>query len=456
MAEAVTVDIGEIVDRQKVGFFLVGVVAIAFLQILTDGYDLFVPGFIGPELIKSWHIAPASLGPMFSAGLLGIVIGAPTFGWIGDRYGRKKSIIIGSVLYGLLSLASMETTTIGQLSWLRLFTGITLGGIIPNSIALVAEFAPKRVRATMLLAIATSTALGLLLPGIVAALFVAAYGWQVLLLVGGVAPLVAALIAYFWLPESIKYLIVEGRRDAEIRRVLHKIEPELQLPANVRFTVTGIGVKPGISPRKLFGDGLAAITLLIWFTLAIDLLTNYFVASWLPTLMQSAGATTRGAAESAGLFSIGGSLGGLVLMRLIDRYGTRSYPYFFLVSVPCVSALGWTGLSPVLLGILAVGAGMTVSGMLMALNSTLGIIYPTPLRSKGVGWGLSLGRFVAMAGPVLGGTLVGMHFTNAQIFAVPAGLQLLGAVSCFFLTRQCVRRFGAHVLDDRATTASPA
>ncbi len=456
MAETATIDIGEIVDRQKISFFLVVILAIAWLQILIDAYDLFVPGFIAPELIKSWHVTPASLGPMFSATLLGIVIGAPTFGWIGDRYGRKRSIIIGSVLYGLLSFAAMAATTIGQLSWLRLFTGIALGGIIPNSLALATEFAPKRMRATMVLAVGTAAALGLLVPGVVAALYIATYGWQVLLLVGGIAPLVAALIAYFWLPESIKYLIVEGRRDAEIRRILRKMEPGLELPANLRFTVTGIDLKPGISPRKLFGDGLAAITILVWFTFAIAMLTNYFIATWLPTLLQSAGATTQQAAASAGLYSIGGMLGGLTLMRLVDRHGTRSYPYFFLVSMPCVAALGWTGLSPVLLGILAIGAGMTVSGMLMALNTTLGIIYPTPLRSKGIGWGLAIARFGAIFGPILGGTLVGMHFTNTQIFMVPAGLQLLGAVSCFFLTRRCVKRFGGYVLDDKATSTEPA
>ncbi len=234
------------------------------------------------------------------------------------------------------------------------------------------------------------------------------------------------------------------------------MEPGLQLPASLRFTITGINVKPGISPGKLFGDGLAPITLLVWFTFAIAMMTNYFVATWLPTLLQSAGATTQQAAASAGLYSIGGMLGGLSLMRLIDRHGTRAYPYFFLLSMPCVAALGWTGLSPVLLGILATGAGVTVSGMLMALNTTLGIIYPTPLRSKGIGWGLAIARFGAIFGPILGGMLVGMHFTHTQIFMVPAGLQLLGAVSCFFLTRRCVKRFGGYALDDKAMSAEPA
>ena len=456
MAETATIDVGEIVDRQKVSFFLVVTFAIAWLEILIDAYDLFVPGFVAPELIKSWHIAPASLGPMFSATLLGIVIGAPVFGWIGDRYGRKKSIIFGSVLYGLLSLASMEAMTISQLSWLRLLTGIALGGIIPNSLALAAEFAPRRIRASMVLAVGTAAALGLLVPGLVAALYIAAHGWQILFLVGGIAPLITALIAYIWLPESIKYLIVEGRRDAQIRSVLQKMEPRLQLPANLRFTVTGINVKPGISPAKLFGDGLAPITLLVWFTFAIGMMTNYFVATWLPTLLQSAGATTQQAAASAGLYSIGGMLGGLSLMRLIDRHGTRAYPYFFLLSMPCVAALGWTGLSPVLLGILATGAGITVSGMLMALNTTLGIIYPTPLRSKGIGWGLAIARLAPSSGRSWAARWLACTSRTRRSSWCRRGWQLLRRVYAFSCTTCCVKRFGSYALDDKAMSAEPA
>lgn len=449
MATAQTIDVGEVVDRQKIGMFLVIVLAIAFLQVLVDGYDIFVQGFVGPELIKAWHIPPASLTPIFTATLMGIVVGAPIFGWYGDYAGRKKSIIVASIIYGALTLYSMYATSITELTYLRFVTGFAFGGIIPNSLALAAEFSPQRRRASMVIAVCLAASLGLLAPGLVAGFLVPIYGWQVLFFVGGVAPLIAAFIAFLWLPELIKYLVVSGR-DREVARILRKMEPGIDLPDGVRFTVTGVGVKPGISPVKLFGGGLALITSMVWVAFVIALLTNYFVANWLPTLMRNVGATPQQVALSAGLYAIGGVFGGLLLMRLIDRYGTLCYTYFFLLSVPCVAAFGWQGLSPAAIWLLALGAGLTVSGMLQALNTTLGMIYPTPLRSKGIGWGLAVGRFGAIAGPVLGGVLVSMQLNNAQIFMVPALLQLIGAAACFVLTRACVKRFGGHRLDDKA------
>jgi AAHS family 4-hydroxybenzoate transporter-like MFS transporter len=452
MTDPETLDVGDLVDRQKISWFHIAIFAIAFFEVLVDGYDIFVPGFLGPELVKSWHIPPAALAPMFTAGLLGIVVGAPIFGWIGDRYGRKRSIIAGSVLYGALTFYSMWATSIGELSWQRFATGVALAGIIPNTLALAAEFAPKRSRATVVVSVCLATSFGLLLPGVVAALYVPTYGWPALLFVGGIAPLIGAAIAYLWLPESIKYLVVSGR-DAEVVRIIHKLEPAFELPAGARFKVSGIDLRPGLSPVKLFGDGLAVITAMVWIAFVVALLTNYFVASWLPTLMQAAGASPQQVAGSVGLYALGGVVGSLLIMRLIDRYGTRSYGYFFLASVPCVAAFGWQNLSPVALWLLALGAGMTVSGMLQALNTTLSMIYPTPLRSKGIGWGLAVGRFGAIGGPILGGILVNMHFTNLQIFAVPALLQLVGAVACLVLTRQCVKRFRGPQLDDSAPAA---
>src|SRR6476620_281313 len=173
---AQAVDLSPIIDRQKIGAFHVKLVIIAFLVVMADGYDIGAAAFAAPALIRAWHIRPEALGGMFSAGIC------------------------------LFTLSSVLSHNLGTLIVLRFIAGVGISGVLPITTALVNEYSPRRVRATLFVLMFSGVTFGGGLPGIVAAKFMGTYGWQVLFWVCGIAPILVAILVYFTLPESIKFL----------------------------------------------------------------------------------------------------------------------------------------------------------------------------------------------------------------------------------------------------------
>src|SRR6478609_2315270 len=150
--------------------------------------------FAAPHLVRAWGISPGALGPVFSASLVGILFGSALFGWVGDRFGRKAALVGSNLLFGVFTLAAAYATNLDQMFWLRLFAGLGIGGVIPNVVALNAESAPRHLRATLAIIAVGCVPIGGAIPGFVAATLVPQHGWQILFLIGGVAPLVIGLV----------------------------------------------------------------------------------------------------------------------------------------------------------------------------------------------------------------------------------------------------------------------
>jgi len=416
---------------------------------LSDGFDLSAIGYVGPELVKQWHIAPPQLAPVFTAGIVGLLVGAPLFGFVGDRAGRKKAILIGLCAFGGLTLATMAATSLPQFVVLRFLTGVGLGGVIPNVIALTAEVAPKRLRGRFIVIVNFGVPAGIALPGMVAAGLVPTFGWPVLLFVGGVLPLAVAALALVALPESIKYLANRGDRAEQVRRLARVLRPDLAIDGSTRFIAPARGPAAAAgSPKTLFAGGLATITPLLWIALAANQMSNFFSLTWLPTLLQSAGASTSQAGLSASLFAIGGLAGGLCLTFIIDRLGVIPLVALFFVGAPLIAAIGFSGLSATEHGMIIAGAGFCVTGINFGMGAVLGAIYPTPVRAMGTGWAQAAGRVGALAAPLAGGALLTMQLPLAELLLAPAMVLGVGAVTCATLAVLCVRRFGGTRLSE--------
>lgn len=449
MAEAPVVELNELVDGQKVGVPAIVFLMIATLAMMSDGFDLAAIGFVGPELIKQWHVLPSDLAPLFIAGIVGLLAGAPLFGYFGDRSGRRKAILVGLCAFGGLTLASMAATSLPQLLVLRFLTGVGLGGVIPNVIALAAEVAPKRLRGLFIVIVNFGVPAGIALPGFVAAGLVPSYGWPVLFLVGGLLPLAVAVVAYFGLAESIKYLARQPGRTEEMQRIARGLRPDLAIGAATRFVTASPGATvPNGSVKGLFAGGLAAITPLLWIALAANQMSNFFSLTWLPTLLQSTGASTTQAGLSASLFSIGGIAGGLCLTFVIDRLGVIPMVILFFVGAPLIAAIGMSGLSPAEHNAIIAGAGFCVTGINFAMGATLGMIYPTPIRAMGTGWAQAMGRVGALLAPIIGGALLARHYPTQELLLAPAFVLGIGALACAIMAILCVRRFHGYRLSE--------
>lgn len=231
------VEVSRLLDERGVTSFHVKLIVWSLFIVFIDGYDIGAIGFAAPELIRTWHVNPGDLGPVLGASLVGILFGSAIFGWIGDRYGRKPALIGAMLWFGVFTLIAAWATNLGEMSLLRLLAGIGIGGVIPNVIAINAESAPRRTRATLAMIAVGCVPLGGAIPGVVSAMLVPHYGWQILFLIGGIVPIVVALAAMIGLPESIKYMTLHERHRARLVTVLIAMNPRLTVPTDARFVI---------------------------------------------------------------------------------------------------------------------------------------------------------------------------------------------------------------------------
>ena len=453
MAEVIDLDLDEAIDGQAVRVSTIIMLIVATLAMLSDGFDLAAIGYIAPELVKTWHVTRGALVPVFSAGLIGLLVGAPILGFLGDRVGRKTAILTGLAIVAVFTLVTMAATNLTEFAVLRFLTGVGLGGMIPNIVALVAEASPKRLRGRFIVIVNFGVPAGFSLPGLAAGPLVPLYGWPSLLLVGGLLPLLVMVLVAVFSRESLKFMAQRGGQEAKLRRQLAIIRPDLA-PGAVRLRVHAHAPVPSGSPRGLFLGGLAVITPLLWVALAANQMANFFALTWLPTLLQSAGASTSQAGFNASLFSMGGIVGGVCLTVLVDRLGVLPMVVLFGVGVPLMAAIGQP-LPPFAAAAVIAGAGFCVTGVNFTMSSTLGVIYPTPVRSLGTGWCHAMGRLGSLAAPLVGGLLISLALPLPDLLMVPAASLAVGAVAAVVITVLCVRRFGSLRLSDRAQEGGP-
>jgi AAHS family 4-hydroxybenzoate transporter-like MFS transporter len=451
MTEDAVIDAGRLVDEQRFNPLAARLLLLSLLAVVSDGYDLQAAAYVGPELVKAWHIERAALGPMFSAGLVGLLFGAPIFGYLGDRFGRKRALVAGCFVYGVFTLAAMAARSIDQLIALRFLTGLGLGGLLPNVVALNTELAPRRMRAAFVIIVFFGMPLGGALPGPIAAELMPRFGWPVIFLVGGLAPLLIGVFLLRLMPESIKYLLLHEHRRADALGLLRRLRPEIAIPEEARFAVPAATARTGASPKELFSGGLALMTPLLWLAFACNLMANFIVNSWLPTLLQEGGFSVASAAYITTLLFVGGMAGGGVMVFLVDRWGVLPAAGLFLCGVPLAAGLGFAGSAPAALSLLSLGLGFCIVGIQNGLNAISGMLYPTPCRAKGAGWAFAAGRCGAVLGPMIGAALVARHASLPQFFLAPAIAMAVGAAASLALLRLCRRRFGGAPIGDAAS-----
>ncbi|WP_194273907.1 MFS transporter [Variovorax paradoxus] len=436
MAEAPTIDVSRLIDDRRINRFNVKLLVISFLFVLLDGYELTAAAFAAPYLVREWEITSlAALGPVFSASLVGVAFGAPLFGYVGDRFGRKVAIIGSCLLFGAFTLACIKASSSTELLYLRFLAGIGIGGLLPNITALNGEFAPRRIRATLIIIMFTGLTFGGALPGLISATLVPTYGWQVLFLIGGVAPIAFAILAIFLLPESLKFLVLNKRSRKSIVDIVRALSPTLAIGLNTRFVVQGESGYSGFRPKLLFTGRLAYLTPLLWVMFICCQMAFYFTNSWLPTVLATAQVTASHAAIATSIFQIGGTIGGLALARPLDKHGFKPVAVLFALSLPIVGSLGFlTGKEPLLMaGVFF--AGFCLLGLQLGLNAASALIYPTAFRANGSGWAFAIGRVGAVSGPILGGVLLAMNLPLHHVFLlllIPLGV---GTAASVVITR---------------------
>jgi len=435
MAQTPVVQVSHLLDERGISGFHIQLIVWSVLIALFDGYDIAAIALAAPHLVADWHVERSALGPVLAASNIGVLFGSMIFGWIGDRYGRKTALIESLLLFGILTWLAAHATSLQQMFWLRLVAGLGIGGVIPNMIAINIESAPQRSRATLGLIATGLVPLGGALPGFVSAALVPQYGWQILFLIGGIVPVVIAVCAFFWMPESIKYMSIHEAQRGKLTRLLERLAPGYRVPAGARFVIEDERQSPGSNPKYLFGDGLALITPLLWLLFALNLMGYFFLLLWTPTLLTAAKLPPATAALTSASLQVGGTVGTLALIAWINRRQFLAVAILLLIAVPVVGSIGYIGLnaSQAMLLVASFLAGACVLGVQSGINVCGALVYPTSLRALGSGWELGIGRLGSIVGPLVGALFVRMPVDRLYLWS--AAPFLLGAVICYTVHR---------------------
>lgn len=431
---ASTVDVAEFIDAQPVGAFQVKLLLTCAAVLFLDGFDTTSIGFVAPALAKEWSLGKGALGPVFSAGLFGLMIGALFFGPLADRIGRKKIIIVSTIAFGLGTLVTAFVDDVNALLAIRLLTGLGLGGAMPNTIALTSEFSPHRRRATMVMVMFVGFSVGAALGGLLAAAIIPQFGWRSVFVIGGAAPLLLAPILALRLPESVRFLALTGHGDGRVAALLGRVNAKATFVAGARF-VANEPALTGMPVRHLFRDGRAAATLLLWVVFFMSLLDLYFLSNWLPTVLNDLGASVSQAAAIGSMLQIGGVIGTFTLGSIIDRFSFRALALVYFVAVFAVAAIGRLGHSAVFVTVAIFVAGFCIVGGQIAANALAAGFYPTSVRATGVGWALGVGRVGSIVGPLIGGVLLSLKWSVGDVFVTAAAAALCAALAAFSLGR---------------------
>ena len=418
MSNRPAVDVKAWIDARAISPYQWLVLALCSLIILFDGYDAAVMGFIAPALVQDWGLAPAQMGLILGSAMFGVAIGALVAGPYSDRLGRKRVLLVSIASFGLFSLLCTLARNPYEMALLRFLTGLGLGAVMPNCVTLVSEYMPERRRGLLITLMYCGFNIGSGAGGFIAAGLLPVGGWKAVLLVGGVCPLLVLPLLVWLLPESALYMVVRNHAQGSIAALLQRMGGVFA--EGTLFTLKTPALDKKAQVFKLFSKGYAQGTLMLWLTYFMGLFVIYLLNGWLPTIMRASGLSLEKAAITAGLFQLGGTLGGLLVGSMMDHFQAkkRVIGLAYLMGMCCLLAEGVFGFGPTVLAVLVFVSGMCVNGAQTGLQAFSPTFYPTEMRATGVSWMHGIGRSGAIISSSMGGLLLGAFPGTTSIFIV--------------------------------------
>ena len=415
------IDIHKTADAAKFNGFHASLLLWCALIIICDGYDLAVAGIAVPSIMKDMGVTAQNAGFMVSSALFGMMFGAIFLGTLADRIGRRWTIVICLALFSVFTAGAGLTHDPYVFSVMRFLAGLGIGGVMPNVVAQMTEYSPRKIRATMVTLMFSGYAVGGMLAAILGKGLIEQYGWQSVFLAAGIPVLLIPFVLKS-MPESMPFLVKQGRLD-ELKQIVLRLDPTYRAQPGDSFELPAVDRASGAPVGKLFHDGRAFSTVMFWIAFFMCLFMVYALSSWLTKLMAGAGYSLGSALTFVLVLNFGAVIGAVGGGWLADRFHIK-YVLVAMYALAAVSItlLGYPVSTPVLF--LLVGlAGASTIGTQIVTYAYAGQFYPAAIRSTGIGWASGVGRSGAILAPIVIGTLVGMSLQLQQNFlaiAIPA------------------------------------
>ena len=435
MDQRTPTDISEIIENQKLTWFVARLVLVSWVVTFFDGFDMNVIAFVAPDVSAALHMNRFMMGKVFSAGLLGTMIGGFLFGYIGDRIGRRPSIIFATAAFGVLTLGMAQSGSYATLLVLRIADGIAIGGLLPLCWALNIEYVPRRYRSTVVTLIMLGYTFGNSFGGPLTIWLTPHYGWRSVFIFGGCAALVATCFLFYSIPESIKFLVINNKRPDLVASYAQQLAPGRTIRA-----ADGFVLSDEIRPEKfavslLFQNELRWITPILWTAYIASSFAIFIRVSWEPSVFQALGFSRSTAALASSANSIGGAIGGLLLMRFTDTRGAIAIAVLPALAVPTLLAMGLLPLGGGAFLVLSFFNTMFLVGAHFGIHSIAGIFYPSAYRANGAGWATSIAKVGSILGPLVGGMALSSGMPVKVMYAILAGCPFVVGVGMFFIGR---------------------
>ena len=452
MADTHRRTVASLIDSQKMGARQWTTVLLCGLVMFLDGFDTQAISYMAPHIAADWHLPRSMLGPIFSAALVGLMVGYLLLSPLSDRFGHKRMVAWSTLSFAIATLLCLLAQNVTSLVVLRFLTGVGLGAATPSAVALVGEYSPKRWRASFVLAIYCGFSLGFVVAGLTSGWMIGAHGWRSMFWVGAIVPLLLTPLLFAYLPEAITTLTRPGTDPATMAMHLRRIAPgfrEEDLPAGDLSQPDAGAHKAPV--RAIFSDGLGLGTILLWAVFLLNLGAFYAMQSWMPTILTDLGHETSTVVAATTLVTVGGIVAAFIVGPMMDRVS----PYTalgLLYALGCVfvASVGLTlhsGTTALLVATFL--SGLCVSGGQKSVIALAAVFYSADVRSTGVGWALGIGRLGGIAGPLIVGWALTAGLPPRAVFYVLAVPMLFMAAAIFAMGR----RYGQ---DDRHRVAQAA
>lgn len=443
------IDVHKLSDEASFNRFHATILMWCAVIIICDGYDLAVAGIALPSIMKEMGVTAQNAGFMVSSALFGMMFGAIFLGTVADRIGRRKAIAICIVLFSVFTAAAGLTNDPYVFSVLRFLAGLGIGGVMPNVVAQMTEYSPRKMRATMVTLMFSGYAVGGMLAALVGKGLIEAYGWASVFLAAGLPVLMIPFMLRS-MPESMPFLIKAGRL-AELKDIVSRLSPGYRAQPDDSFALPAEDKAEGVPIGKLFQDGRGLSTVMFWVAFFMCLFMVYALSSWLAKLMASAGYSLGSALTFVLVLNLGAVIGAVGGGWLADRFHIK----YVLVGMYALAAVSITLLGykvpPAVLFLLVGLAGASTIGTQIVTYAYAGQFYPMAIRSTGIGWASGVGRSGAILAPIVIGTLVGMALPLEQNFMAIAVPAVIATVAVMLIDH----KRSASALQAEAETTAP-
>ena len=421
--------LADVIDRGPIRAQQLLVVGLCVFFNMLDGFDITAMAIVNSAVGNELSLSADLMGWVLGFALAGMMLGAMFLAPISDIVGRRTMIIASLVLVGASILLTANASSFVELMLLRFASGLGAGALLASQAALAAEYSPEKYRAFAVAVVTSGYPMGAMMTSVIGGEILPEYGWRGMFWFGGALTVLMALVAWLLLPESLKFLLHKRPPDTleRVNRILARLGRDRieTLPApSAAPPPTGFASLGQVS--KIVDAQHRRTTVTLWTTFLFFFSTLYFLMSWIPRLMEESGFDASVGRDAFFQFNLGGVLGIYVLGWLSTRFRLSNIILVLslLASIGMVAfAFAPKQLNLMLVLILLIG--ITQQGAFTGLYSAAAKVYPTAVRSTGIGWGIGLGRLGAVVGPVVAGYLIAAGFgmaDNFLFFAVPMAL----------------------------------